>query len=83
MNQTQKTMARKVSNIISEHFGHGLVVLASNELEKEDYISLRFYGGALTAIGMAEYAKTSIPDLLGDESINPEDLDGLDSKELG
>tara|TARA_B100000902_G_C27308323_1_gene916921 strand:+ start:2942 stop:3193 length:252 start_codon:yes stop_codon:yes gene_type:complete len=83
MNETQKAMARKVSNIISEHFGHGLVVLASNDMEREDYISLRFYGGALTAIGMAEYAKTSIADLLGDESANPEDLDGLDSKELG
>ena len=83
MNETQKTMARKVSNIISEHFGHGLVVLASNEMEREDYISLRFYGGALTAIGMAEYAKSSIAELLVDDSSKPEDLDGLDSQELG
>lgn len=83
MNETQKAMARKVSNIISEHFGHGLVVLASNEMEREDYISLRFYGGALTAIGMAEYAKTSIAEFLVDDSGKPEDLDGLDSQELG
>ena len=81
MNDTQTAMAKKVSTIVGEHFSHALLVFASDELDDDDFICLRFFGGALTAVGMADYAKGSINNMLSGAT-NPEDDDDLDSKEF-
>ena len=80
MTEIQKEMAGKVSSILSEHFGHALVVLSNGELEEKEYISLRFYGGALTAAGMAEYAKTVLIDMLSEGSGDPSEFDDEDGE---
>ena len=57
-------ISNKVSNLVGEHFSHALLVFASDELDDDDFVCLRFFGGSLTAIGMANYAGSSIKDML-------------------
>jgi len=64
MNETQTMISNKVSNLVGEHFSHALLVLASDELDDDDFVCLRFFGGSLTAIGMANYASSSIKEML-------------------
>jgi hypothetical protein len=64
MNKTQDMIAGKVSSMVSEHFSHALLVFSSDELDDDDFVCLRFFGGALTAVGMADYAKDSIKEML-------------------
>jgi len=82
VNNTQTVIAKKVSTLVGEHFSHALLVFASDELDDDDFICLRFFGGALTAVGMADYAKGSINNMLSGAT-SEEDEDGLDSKEFG
>tara|TARA_Y100001963_G_scaffold42905_1_gene60128 strand:+ start:5287 stop:5535 length:249 start_codon:yes stop_codon:yes gene_type:complete len=82
MNETQTAMAKKVSTIVGEHFSHALLVFASDEMDDDDFICLRFFGGALTAVGMADYAKGSINNMLSGATSSGDD-DDLDSKEFG
>ena len=86
MNKTQTAVAKRVSTLVGEHFSHSLLVFASDELDDDDFICLRFFGGALTAVGMADYAKGSINNMLAgstsEEGEEGED-DDLDSKEFG
>ena len=50
MNKTQDMIAGKVSSMVSEHFSHALLVFSSDELDDDDFVCLRFFGGALTGI---------------------------------
>ena len=82
MNNTQTVIAKKVSTLVGEHFSHALLVFASDELDDDDFICLRFFGGALTAVGMADYAKGSINNMLSGATSEEEDGEDLDSKEF-
>ena len=82
MNNTQTVIAIKVSTLVGEHFSHALLVFASDELDDDDFICLRFFGGALTAVGMADYAKGSINNMLSGATSEEEDGEDLDSKEF-
>jgi len=54
-------------------------VFASDELDDDDFICLRFFGGALTAVGMADYAKSSINNMLAG-STSEEGEEGEDQR---
>ena len=41
-------------------------------MDDDDFISVRFYGGCLTAVGMAEFAKNSLNDMLDGGGETPE-----------
>lgn len=60
MTETQKEVSRKIGELMGEHFSNSLLVLSSDQLDDDDFVSIRFYGGALTAAGMAEYAKKAM-----------------------
>ena len=83
MNKTQTAVAKRVSTLVGEHFSHSLLVFASDELDDDDFICLRFFGGALTAVGMADYAKGSINNMLAGSTSEEGEDDDLDSKEFG
>jgi hypothetical protein len=83
MNKTQTAVAKRVSTLVGEHFSHSLLVFASDELDDDDFICLRFFGGALTAVGMADYAKGSINNMLAGSTSEEGEEDDLDSKEFG
>ena len=72
MTDTQKEVSRKIGELMGEHFTNSLLVLASDQLDDDDFITLRFYGGALTAAGMAEYAKKCMYRLM-EEGEEPDD----------
>jgi len=74
MTSTQKAVSKKIGNLMGEHFPNSLLVVASDMLDDDDFICVRFYGGALTAAGMAEYAKKTLHKMMehGDE---PDDYD--------
>ena len=82
MNNTQTVIAKKVSTLVGEHFSHALLVFASDELDDDDFICLRFFGGALRAVGRADYAKGSINNMLSGATSEEEDGEDLDSKEF-
>jgi hypothetical protein len=60
MNEAQKEVSRKIGELMGEHFSNSLLILSSDQLDDDDFISIRFYGGPLTAAGMAEYAKKAM-----------------------
>jgi hypothetical protein len=68
MTKTQEEIARKISGLLGEHFNSSLLVLASDQMDEDDFISVRFFGGCLTAVGMAEFAKNSLNSMLDDAS---------------
>ena len=76
MTKTQEEVSRKISALLGEHFHNSLLVLASDQMDEDDFVSVRFFGGCLTAVGMAEFAKNSLNDMLdgGDEKPEPPNL---------
>ncbi len=74
MTSTQKAVSKKIGNLMGEHFPNSLLVVASDTLDDDDFISVRFYGGALTAAGMAEYAKKTLFKMM-EHSDEPDDYD--------
>ena len=81
MNKTQTMISNKVSDLVGEHFSHALLVFASDELDDDDFVCLRFFGGSLTAIGMANYASSSIKDMLTSSTRPKCDDDGEEAGE--
>lgn len=75
MNETQREVARKIGELMGEHFSNSLLVVASDQLDDDDFISVMFYGGALTAAGMAEYAKKAMYKMMESDQ-DPDDYEG-------
>ena len=75
MNETQQEVSRKIGELMGEHFSCSLLVVASDQLDDDDFISVRFYGGILTAAGMAEYAKKTLYKMMEDGE-EPDDYGG-------
>ena len=72
MNKTQEEVARRISGLLGEHFSSSLLVLASDQMDEDDFVSVRFFGGCLAAVGMADFAKTSLNNMLNDASEPPD-----------
>jgi len=72
MTKTQEEVARKISGLLGEHFSSSLLVLASDQMDEDDFVSVRFFGGCLSAVGMADFAKTSLNNMLNEASEPPD-----------
>jgi hypothetical protein len=83
MNNTQKEISGKIGELMGEHFSNSLLVLASDQLDDEDFISVRFYGGLLTATGMAEYAKRAMSKLMDEGEVSEDPEDPEDPEDYG
>ena len=75
MTKAQEEIARKISSLLGEHFSSSLLVLASDQMDEDDFVSVRFFGGCLSALGMADFAKTSLSNMLNEAGEPPDNVE--------